>query len=269
MMSEIAVSQEYPYPELKGYKITSNYPVYTPDNLWDYIDGAADMYLAYGFVDLNIAEYTQGKNIIKVEIYRHADNVQTFGIYSSERFPTYNFIDIGAQGYATEGQVFFLKGNYYVKVMTNSKSAKILESIEPLAFKIADLLKGENSMPALLKEFPLEGMKVNEETYLQESVLGHGFLTASFKANYEVNGNSFSIYLMEKKSLEESRKCVTDYLNSLKQEIVDPNGGKYVLEDGYNGTVFLSWSDKRIVLITGLSRDLISIADKYSSLMFR
>jgi hypothetical protein len=268
-MSEIAAGQEYNFPELKGFKITTDYPVYTPDNLWDYIDGAADMYLAYGFVDLNIAEYTQGKNIIKVEIYRHIDNVNAFGIYSSERFPSYHFVDIGVQGYVTEGQVFFLKGKYYVKVMTNSKSARILESVEPLAYKVVSILKGETSIPGLIGAFPEEGKKPYEEIYIHESVLGHSFLTAAFKANYEVDGVAFSIYLMEKGSVEESRKTVSDYFISLKQELVDSNSGKYVLEDGYNGTVFLSWNEKRIILITGLTRDHISIADKYSSLMLK
>jgi uncharacterized protein (DUF1330 family) len=268
-ISEIASGQEYSFPELKGFKITTSYPVYSPDNLWDYIDGAADTYLAFGFEDLHIAEYTRGKNVIRVEIYRHIDDTQAFGMYSTERFPSYHFIDIGVQGYSTDGQVFFLKGNYYVKVMTNSKSAKILESVEPLAYKVEATIKGQKSMPELIKAFPEEGKKVYEETYVHESVLGHSFLTAAFKANYEVNGQTFSIFIMEKGSVEDSRKTVSDYLVSLKQEPVDPNGGKYVLEDGYNGTVFLSWNGKRIVLISGLSKDQTGIADKYSSLILK
>jgi hypothetical protein len=81
LMTGIVTGQDYNFPELKGYKISYNYPVYTPDNLWDYIDGAADTYLAFGFENLHIAEYSKGKNIIKVEIYKHPDNVQAFGIY--------------------------------------------------------------------------------------------------------------------------------------------------------------------------------------------
>jgi hypothetical protein len=41
--------------------------------------------------------------------------------------------------------------------------------------------------------------------------------------------------------------------------------GKYMLADGYNGTVFLAWKDKLIVIISGLSKDQSAIADKYSS----
>ncbi len=75
-------AQDPVFPSLSGYKIKTDYPVYLPDNLWDFINGAADTYLAYGFVDLHVAEYKKGKNVIKAEIYRHSDNIMAFGIYS-------------------------------------------------------------------------------------------------------------------------------------------------------------------------------------------
>jgi hypothetical protein len=40
---------------------------------------------------------------------------------------------------------------------------------------------------------------------------------------------------------------------------------RIVINDGYNGTVFLAWKDKRIVIISGLARDQAEVADKYTS----
>jgi len=65
-------------PELQGFKKTSNYPVYTSDNLWDFINGGRYV-LSYSFVDLHVEEYTKGKNVIKLEIYKHKDEIQAFG----------------------------------------------------------------------------------------------------------------------------------------------------------------------------------------------
>ena len=50
-------AQEVNFPELGGYKKNTDFPVYSPDNLWDFINGAAETYLAYGFVDVHVAEY--------------------------------------------------------------------------------------------------------------------------------------------------------------------------------------------------------------------
>ena len=160
-------SQDIVFPDLPGYKKTSNYPVYTADNLWDFIDGAADTYLSLGFEDLHVVEYLKGKNVIKLEIYKHKDDIQAFGIYSSERSPSFRFMNIGAQGYKADGSLNFFKGKFYIKIRTYSKSEKILQTLETLALKVSDMLPGGSDMPATLKEFPDMGKKKNEETYIK------------------------------------------------------------------------------------------------------
>ena len=116
--STASIAQDIVFPQLSGYKIKTDYPVYEPENLWDFINGAADNYLANGFVDLHVAEYKKGKTVIKLEIYRHSDNTMAFGIYSSERSPSFRFVELGAQGYIAGGSINFFKGNYYFKIRT-------------------------------------------------------------------------------------------------------------------------------------------------------
>jgi hypothetical protein len=264
-----AFAQEINLPELQGLRKITNYPVYTADNLWDFINGAADLYLSYGFENVHVAEYAKGKNIIKLEIYKHKDEVQTFGIYSSERSPSFRFINIGAQGYKADGTLNFFKGKYYIKIRTYSKSEKIIQALETLAQNVADILTGSSEMPAALKEFPETGKKTNEESYIKESVLGHEFLTGAFKAQY-ISGNSeFSIFLFKKNSFDETSKTVAQYLKSVGLEIDNPSGGKYVFKDGYNGDIFLSWKENTIVIISGLSRDQTDLAGTYTSEILR
>jgi len=262
-------AQEISLPDLQGYKRSENYPVYTSGNLWDFIDGAAEVYLSYNFIDLHVAEYTKGRNVIKLEIYKHKDNTQAFGIYSSERSPSFRFVNIGAQGYKTDGAINFFKGRFYIKIRTFASSEKVLQMTEKLALKVSDMLPGESSFPVALTEFPEAGRKKNEESYIRENVLGHGFLQDAFRAIYETGDISFSIFLIEKSSVEESRKTVSAYLASAGLEIDDPSGGKYVFKDGYNGDIFLSWKEARIVIITGLSKDQTAIADRYTSEIIR
>ena len=252
-------------PELQSFKKITNYPVYTADNLWDFINGAADTYLSYGFENLHVAEYTKGKNTIKLEIYCHKDEIQAFGIYSSERSPSFSFINIGAQAYKTDGSLNFFKGKYYIKIRTSSKSDKILQTLETLALKVSDMLHGDSDMPATLKEFPETGKKKNEETYIKESVLGHEFLTGAFKALYEVGDTQFSMFLFKKESVTEAFKTVSVYLKSAGLETDDSSGGKYVFKDGYNGDIFLSWKDNTIIIISGLSKEQTDLAGRYST----
>jgi uncharacterized protein (DUF1330 family) len=270
LLSGIVFAQEIKLPDLKGYKKTSEYPVYLRDNLWDYIDGAADTYLAYGFIDLHVAEYKRGKNVIKLEIYKQSDHNMAFGIYSTERSSSFHFRQLGSQGYMTsDGAINFFKANYYVKIRTYSKDENTLKSAESLASSVSDLLTGSTEMPSALSLFPQTGKKTNEETYISESVLGHKFLSNAFKANYESGNDVFSVFIIDNKTPEETRKTVEAYLTATGSDAMDSETGKYMVKDGYNGTIFLAWKEKRIVIISGLSKDQSETADRYTSEILR
>jgi hypothetical protein len=265
VFSGILIAQDIIFPELQGYRKIMNYPVYYPDNLWDHINGAADGYLALGFVDLNVVEYKKGKNVIKLEIYRHSDHTMAFGIYASERSPSYRFLNLGAQGYITGGVINFFTGNIYVKIRTHSNKSKVLQSAESLAVRVAAMLSGDTEMPSILHQFPDEGRKPNAETYINESVLGHQFLNKAFKASYGVGNDNFDIFLMKFNDPEETSATTEKYLESAGLESVQTDNGKFVFTDGYNGTIFLAWNRDMVVIISGLAKDQSDIADKYTS----
>jgi len=205
-------AQGFKLPELSGFKKETNYPVFKPEKLWDFINGAADTYLAYGFVDLHVAEYKKGKNVIKLEVYRHSNNTLAFGIYSTERSPSFRYMTLGAQGYRADGAINFFKGNYYVKIRTYSVKEKTLQAEEQLARKVESMLQGETTMPSLLALFPAEGKKTNEETYVNESVLGHQFLNKGFKAIYHTGNDDFNIFLLKYATADETMKAAREYL---------------------------------------------------------
>ncbi len=262
-------AQDIIIPDLQGFRKIEKYPVYTPENLWDFINGAADGFLALGFIDLHIAEYKKGKELIKAEIYRHSDHTMAFGIYASERSPDYSFMALGAQGYNIEGSLNFFKGNYYIKIRTFSEKPKTINAVRALGSRIEMMLQGETDMPSLISLFPEEGKKKNEEVYLNENVLGHSFLNKAFKAIYQVGNDVFNIYLLKSGSPEEAFKTASVYLTSAGVEPVQSETGKYVFTDKYNGTIFLSWKDDLIVIISDLARDQSDIADSYTSAILK
>ncbi len=260
-------AQQGLFPPLKGYKAVNEYPVYTPDDLWNYIDGAADAYLSLGFVDLNITEYVKGKKNIKAEIYRFGDDIMAFGMYSLERSPGYNFIPVGVQGFNEEGLVYFYKDRYYVKIMTQSQSKRVNEAMNDLAKMISDRIEGKNEFPALLKLFPVEGLLKNQETFILESVLGHEFLRGAFRASYEIDNDRFDIYFFNCKSTEEA----SDMAAKLAGDAFTGNEDtfKYVFEDGFNGVLHMAQQREKMVIISGLDSNSTPLAERYISAMLR
>ncbi|HCC70880.1 MAG TPA: hypothetical protein DEQ09_07000 [Bacteroidales bacterium] len=264
MRVSILYSQGFEYPVLNRFDIDTAYPVYTPDNLWDYINGAADSYNALGFKELNVADYNNGKkHNIKLEIYHHANENLAFGIYAMERAPSYNFFKLGIQAYHEKGLIHFLKGKYYVKITTNSDKKKILAALDELAIKTEAMLDGSSDFPVELAMFPGKGKQDNSEMYIAENVLGHEFLNKAFRANYNIDNNRFTIYLFTENTDEENHHMLDLYLSKYGLSPGAETGGKFYFEDGYNGFVYLSWETELVILISGLKEDNTDLANEY------
>jgi len=97
---------------------------YGADNLWDFINGGAEAYLACGFEEVVTSEYVTPAqpNGILMDIYRMKDAAGAFGIYSRERHPDYDFRPIGAEGYLAGTAFNFWANAYYVKLTAFEES---------------------------------------------------------------------------------------------------------------------------------------------------
>ncbi len=250
---------EVSFPEMDGFTIDANYDVYNPENLWEYINGASEVFLMYEFDELHIADYIKGSDSINVEIYLHRTPEMAFGMYTKERQPTYNFVDIGVQGHHSDTQVYFVKGISYVKIMTSSPSDEIRSALIPLAEKIAASLEGPAEMPEIIRLLPEEGRKVNGEVFLTENVMGLEFLNNAYKVNDKLDGKNFDVFVFTKKSADECRKMISSYLEWAGVEGIDPSAEEIFLEDKYNGPVLIRQKGSNLVLINGLEKDSLGI----------
>ncbi len=234
-------SENISFPEKSGWELSTDFPVYTPSNLWDYINGAADGYLSFGFQSLTMAEYTKGKHTIKVEVYRHKDTQHAFGIYATERSPRYEFLDIGAQGYQKGEILNFLAGENYVKLQTNTDKSKAVKAMISIAESLAMNLEPDANFPELLKAFPEEGKNANRESFVAQNFLGHEFFNEVFAADYSINDEKFRLFLTEKSSPEECKMLISNYTEFTGQDLSPLEQGFFQIKDRYNGDIFMIW----------------------------
>jgi hypothetical protein len=246
------------FPEIKGWTLTVSERVYGPTDLWDIIDGAADTYLSYSFLDLYLADYKNDAGInVRVELYRHNTFENTFGIYTAERSPDYHFIDIGSQGYIEEGVLNFLCGYYYVKINSGNKGADVQRSLIEIARSIdKELVQGKN-WPEILQHFP-SGEIAYSERYIAENFLGFEFLHSAFTADYNKDGEEFQIFLIRTDKPEEVNEMLSKYLDFTKQtcEISD---GLYKIHDPYNGDIDVILKGNMMAGIIGCDAESIRL----------
>ena len=74
-------------PVPKGLKPLNPPEAFTPDNLWEKINGQAEMYLSAGFVSLQSQWFVESEDpasIIELNIYNMGDGLNAFSVYRGD-----------------------------------------------------------------------------------------------------------------------------------------------------------------------------------------
>jgi hypothetical protein len=229
-------------PEIAGWKQSGEIQTFSPKTLYEYINGAADLYLACDFEELKVAEYVnERKASVIVEAYRHRTPRDAFGIYSQERLPDGNFLKVGAQGYIDKNILNFVQGNYYVKINSFNTGAEDREVLQATANKVAENLGEKGGLPSLLSAFPPEGKKGNSEKYITRNFLGYTFFNSAYTADYEIAGKAFKLFLIDAADKNECKSIMQKYFRQIKNPEREVTEGRYTVSDPHHGVIDLFW----------------------------
>ena len=247
LWNPIAQAADVRFPSVSGWKQVGEIQTFDPNTLYEYIDGGADLYLAYDFEELKVAEYQNGKKAsVTVEVYRHRTATHAFGVYSQERIPGTNFIDVGVQGYLEKHALNFLWGNTYVKITGYDIAPEDQATLPAFAKAVAGNLGDKGALPSILTAFPAEGKIRNSEKFTARKFLGYPFLHSAFSAEYDVSGRNFRLFIIEGKDQADCRVMVEKYLEQLGMKDKTVAEGQYTLSDAYHGEIELHWRGAQI-----------------------
>jgi hypothetical protein len=247
LWSPAAQAADVRFPSVSGWKQVGEIQTFNPNTLYEYINGGADLYLAYDFDELKVAEYQNGKKAsVTVEVYRHRTATHAFGVYSQVRVRGANFIDVGVQGYQEVHALNFLSGNTYVKITSFETGPEDQAILLTFAKAVAGNLGGKGAFPSILAGFPGEGKVKNSEKFIARKFLGYPFLHSAFSAEYDVSGRNFRLFIIEGKDQADCRDMVEKYLAQLGMQDKAVAEGQYALSDAYHGEIELHWRGARI-----------------------
>lgn len=258
-------AKDFTFPEIAGWKQSEEIQTFIPKTLFEYINGAADLYLMYDFEDLKVGEYQNEKKAsVTVEVYLHKTPTHAFGIYSQERLSNANFIDIGAQGYIEEDVLNFVAGPYYVKITGYKIKSRGQEVLFSFAKKVVDNLEEKGTLPSILDSFPPDEKVKNSEKFIAIKFLGYSFLHSAFTANYELSGKKFKLFIIKSGDQNECRNMIQKYLQQTGRTEKSVVEGRYTISDPYHGEVDLYWKGGNIWGILNLND--LSLRSKYLQL---
>ena len=257
------------FPDLPGWEPEGEPEIYDADNLFEYINGSAELYLTYDFKEMGTRSYfdEQGRGLT-IDIYQHGDRNNAFGIYTQERPNPADFMEIGAQGYYDYGVLNFVRGAYYVKIAGYDLEEFDEEMLSAVGKIVSQRIGGKKDLPGALACFPKDALVKNSEKFIAANFLGHGFLHSAFVAQYRLDrGTTASGFVIAAKDAADADQMLESYLNFVKEKGVSPveQNGTYRFEDPVArsmGTINLKKSGS---YIWGLSTKAGSTADAYIS----
>ena len=202
--------------EIKDWKKEGSARQFVGERLYEYINGAAETYHPYNFKLVVTQDYKNKDKSLVVDIYEFSDPQNCFGIYSMERDPKYNFINIGVQGYIEGNALNFWKGKYYIKIVTFGKT-NIKEDLNAFAKIVDKKIPGTFKEPDAVDLFPKNNLVKNSVKYFSQDMMGYSFFRNGFIADYTEGNNKYQIFLFDASKTRNAKQLYTAYKTSITQ----------------------------------------------------
>jgi len=161
------------------WKASGEDTVYDRKTLFDYMDGGAEVYLAFDFREVFVRKYADTEeNELNLDIYDMGSAAEAFGIYSCDRQDPEAGIGQGSE--YGPGLLRFWRGRYFVSITVSGNEIKAEKAVLELGREVAPLLDPEGDPPEMLKLLPPAGLKPEKTSYFHDAVhLNNRYFVAS------------------------------------------------------------------------------------------
>ena len=242
--------------------------VYDRRSIFQYIDGAGEVYLAYNMRACLARRYVRpGGPAIVLDIFDMGSSFDAFGIFTHDREG--EALELGQGALRRPGWVSFWKGPFFVSLYAEAETPEAERALLELGRSTAAALGAEGPLPPILARLPREGLQDRSVRYFHHPmVLNYHFFLANrniLGLGPEAEGVLAEYLRKEQRSL----LLAVEYPNSagaaealaeLRRHYLpkaDPGGGE-LLENG-------RWSVARArgrVLAVALESESRSLADE-------
>lgn len=145
---------------------------YDSKTLFEYIDGAAELYLAYGFHGLTVRKFRKSSQPpITVELYEMASSEDAYGVFSFERQDEAAGIGQGSE--FGGGLLRFWKGKYFVSIFSDEGGAEAESAVLTVGRATADSIQEMGPEPELVGLIPGKDLGLVDRSvrYLKSHIL--------------------------------------------------------------------------------------------------
>ena len=236
------------FPQVEGWTQSTEVRIYTAENLWEYIDGAAVLFEEYGIRTCTTADLSASGVSVTIDLYEMPSPLAAVGVFRTEN--SAGEVELPGTTVAAVSppyQALMVKGATYTKVnvyqgeITESRGRQLLEDL-------AASLPGDARMPGEFSLMPEERKVAGSDGYKPGSLLSLEELTDCVFASYQDDdGVTWKGFVVLPASAAEVWEILADRWESFEHE----GFPVFYREVPYSGLVGVIRTDRGIFGVSG------------------
>jgi hypothetical protein len=233
---------------LSLWKKSSTFEIYGPKNLFDYINGGAELYLSYGFKQLLSCKY-KGKDHpdIIIDLFDMGNSYQAFGVFSHSRETVDDSIGQGCE--YGGGLLIFWKGKFYVSILAYPETEAARRAILHIGREIASIIGEKGQFPPILKLMPQEDLVQESIRYFNHYIWLNSHYFISNDNILHIDRHTEAVLAQYKKGLGKYFMLLVVYPDIEKAQKAYSDFRKYYLKDSANRWAGCQIRSKRLWLV--------------------
>ena len=203
-----------------GWVMEGKPAIFTKDNLFDYINGEAELYFPYGFDMLATARYVSTKNpavSLVMDLYRMGSLTDAFGMYANYRRSDDIPVRAGSDAVLSPSQMLMYQDRYYVRLQASGAPEIEKNVFLACAGALSKRLPQNLRQPQELNAFGIPAVTPRSERYIAQSLLGYSFFRRGFTADAVVDGTPILLFIVPEDTQDAARKTFEQYRSYLAE----------------------------------------------------
>ena len=208
---------------------------YDSQTIFDYIDGAGEVYRAYNMQRCLTRRYVppEGPAII-LDVFEMASSYDAFGVFTHD--PDGEGLAVGQGAVYRTGWLGFWKDRFFVSVYADEETEAAKRAMLELAGKVASSINKEGPKPQILSRLPRKGLQAASVRYFHdhpvlnrhyfistENILRLGGWTEAVLATYQLKEGAAQILLVNYPDAEKAKEGYTSFIKHYLPD-ADPSG---------------------------------------------
>jgi hypothetical protein len=202
--------------EIGGWKTQKQIQHYAGEDLYEYIDGGAEIYHEYGFRQVVVQDYVNAAGIsVSIEIFEMTTPESAYGMYTFKTNAQGKRIPLGDDAELADYYLNFWKGTFLVTMTGFDETLETVGGLLAIARKVESKIKteGKGEKPLIASLLPPKGLESRSLKYVK-GLLGlrssHPFFDLEITGFEEgIKGNyadGYSLFLIRFEGEGECRK---------------------------------------------------------------